>query len=214
MPVSGASLNMLRRKLSWATPVVLGGLWVLTGGWMAHAGDRQTTNDERRKDELGTANCGKTERNSSLDWREVVSREGAFRLSFPSEPKVGTKDLETAAGKLVSTSYILEEGPISFFASWLEFPPGYTRSTGEVDILNGAKEAFFKRFKGKFDKERIIRLGAAPGRDVTFRTEDDVRFRLRIFLRGRKLVQTMVMSEPEYIDSADANRFLDSLKWD
>lgn len=148
------------------------------------------------------------------DWKQIVSREGSFRIEFPAEPKEGKKDLETAAGKLTSHSYILEEGPISFFVSWMEFPSPYVRQVGAVDILNGAKEAFFKRFKGKFDKERIIQLGAAPGRDVTFTTEDDVKFRLRLFLRGSRLVQTMVMSEPEYIESADANRFLDSLKWD
>lgn len=151
---------------------------------------------------------------AAADWKEVVSRDGAFRIQFPAEPKQGKKEMETAAGKLISHSYILEEGPISFFVSWLEFPAPYVRQTGEVDILNGAKEAFFKRFKGKFTKERIVRLGAAAGRDATFVTEDDVHFRLRLFLRGNRLVQTMVMSEPEYIDSSDANRFFDSLKWD
>lgn len=151
---------------------------------------------------------------SGSEWKQIVSREGAFRIEFPSDPKEGKKDMETAAGKLTSHSYILEEGPISFFVSWLEFPANYVRRIGSVDILNGAKEAFFKRFKGKFDRERTIQLGAAHGRDVAFTSEDDVKFRLRIFLRGNRLVQTMVMSEPEFIDTPDANRFLDSLKWD
>lgn len=197
-PSGGASLDTLRRVLVLSALVWGVGLGIAPYG--SPAATLKALND------LGTCTIS--------DWKEVVSREGAFRLSFPTEPKEGKRTLETAAGKLISTSYILEEGPISFFASWLEFPPMYVQRVGEVDILNGAKEAFFKRFKGKFDKERIIRLEAAPGRDVTYRTEDDVRFRLRIFLRGNKLVQTMVMAEPEYIDSADANRFLDSLKWD
>lgn len=216
-PRGGASLNTLRR-VSFLSTLVLGcGMWVAVGGGTIHASTLQVELPNRASlipQRPSADHASRITDHVSSDWKEIVSREGSFRITFPTEPKVGKKDLETAAGKLASHSYILEEGPISFFASWLEFPPQYVRRVGAVDILNGAKEAFFKRFKGKFDKERIIQLGAAPGRDVTYITEDDVRFRLRIFLRGNKLVQTMVMSEPEYIDSADANRFLDSLKWD
>lgn len=148
------------------------------------------------------------------DWKDVVSAEGGFRLKFPSAPKFGQKTFDSGAGALTAYAYSLEEGPISFYASWLEFPAEYARRAGDVRLLNGAKESFFKRFKGKFLEEKIVSLGVAPGRDSLFETEDQVKIRLRIFLRGRKLIQTMVMSEPEYIDSADAKKFFDSLKWD
>jgi hypothetical protein len=147
-------------------------------------------------------------------WSELVESEGSFRIQFPAPPKTTVREMETGAGRLTSRSYALEEGPISFLVSWLEFPPQYVRDTGEVALLNGAKEAFLKRLKGEVLREKIVSLEVAPGRDVLFATEDEVRLRLRMFLRGRKLVQTLVIAEPDLVDGADAKRFFDSLKWD
>lgn len=111
-------------------------------------------------------------------------------------------------------AYNLEEGPVSWAASWSEFPPAYVRNMGTVRLLEGAKEAYFKRFKGKFLSEKIVQLGAAPGRDAVFETEDNVRMRLRMFLRGNKLIQTLAIAEPDMIDGPDAQRFFGSLKWE
>jgi hypothetical protein len=147
-------------------------------------------------------------------WREVVSAEGGFRIAFPSEPKFAKKDIETGAGRLTTHSHTLDEGPISFHASWLEFAPHYVRDLGPVRVLNGAKESFFKRFKGTVVKERIVQLGVAPGRDTVFETEDGVRIRLAMYLRGYKLVQALVICEADLMDSSDAKRFFDSLKWE
>jgi hypothetical protein len=122
--------------------------------------------------------------------------------------------METGAGRMTVRAYNLEERPISWVASWIEFPPAYVRNAGAVDILNGAKEAFFKRFKGKFLKEKIVQLGAAPGRDSLFETEDEVRMRLVAYLRGNKLIQVLAIAEPDLIDGPDAKRFFESLKWE
>jgi hypothetical protein len=122
--------------------------------------------------------------------------------------------METGAGRLVNQAYILEEGPITFMVAWWEFPADYVRRTGTVAILDGAKEAFFKRFKGKFLEEKIIQLGAAPGREAHFETEDEVRLRIRIYLRRNRLVQALVMSEKDLAEGEDARKFFASLKWE
>jgi hypothetical protein len=150
----------------------------------------------------------------SFEWKEVISKEGGFRILFPTEPKYSKKEMDTGAGRLVNQSYVLEEGPITFVIAWWDFPPEYVRRTGSVRILDGAKEAFFKRFKGKFLKERIIELGAAKGRDSVYETEDEIRLRLKLYLRGNRLVQALVTSEPDLIEGADANKFFESLKWE
>ena len=62
--------------------------------------------------------------------------------------------------------------------------------------------------------EKIVQLGAAPGRDSLFETEDNVRMRLRAYLRGVKLIQILAISEPDLIDGPDAKRFFNSLKWE
>lgn len=147
-------------------------------------------------------------------WKTVTDKVAMFRVEFPTAPKYSEKTFESGAGQLTNHTYSLDEGPLSFVVTWLEFPPEYVRQAGEVRILNGAKEAFFKRFKGKFHREKIIQLGAAQGRDATFETEDEVWFRVRMYLRGNRLVQTVVMAEPDLIEHEDVKRFTESLKWD
>lgn len=147
-------------------------------------------------------------------WKTVTDKQAMFHIEFPTAPKYVEKNIESGAGQLIHHTYTLEEGPISFVVTWLELPPEYVRRAGEVRILNGAKEAFFKRFKGKFHLEKIIQLGAAQGRDATFETEDEVWFRVRIYLRSNRLVQTVVMAEPDLVEHEDVKRFTESLKWD
>ncbi len=149
-----------------------------------------------------------------LEWTEVVSPEGGFRVSFPLKPSFVSKDVETSAGRIKNNVFSLDEEYLSYSVSWMEFPKQFVRDLGPVRLLNGARESFFKRFKGTVIKERIVQLGVAPGRDVQFATEDGPKIRFVVYLRGEKLVQSLVISDPDMFEKEDAKRFFESFKWE
>ena len=71
-----------------------------------------------------------------FDWKDIHDKLGGFAVSFPTSPKYSEKDMDTGAGRMTVHAYNLEEGPISWVVSWIEYPPQYVRRTGAVDILN------------------------------------------------------------------------------
>ncbi|HMC88526.1 MAG TPA: hypothetical protein VKI17_03215, partial [Gemmataceae bacterium] len=144
-------------------------------------------------------------------FREFTSAEGKFRVEMPGSPTEGSVFV---AGVFLTT-YTLEERDGAYGVAYIDVPViGNLSSMQITQALNGACEGMVRNVNGKFTGESAIRLnGKYPGREV--RAELPVKDGLikgRLYLVNRRVYMVMVTGLSNWVNSANAKRFLDSLE--
>jgi hypothetical protein len=143
---------------------------------------------------------------------EFTSTEYKFKATFPGSPKV---DEQTALGvkfKMFSTDS--RNGGVAVGVADMPIPP----NEAEAEIqkrLDGARDGAIQNVGGKQrSSDRITLDGKYPGREFSadLTKPANAQLRARIYLVGTRLYQVLVVGTSNYVNSAEANTFLNSFK--
>ena len=149
--------------------------------------------------------------NAPKGFHEFTSAEGKFRVEMPGTP---TQETVYAAGFPLIT-FRVEEEDGAYGVAYADIPMIQGISSTQLSrALDSARDGMISNVHGKFLGESKIRLdGKHPGREV--RAELPIKDGLikgRLYVVGSRIYMVMVTGLSNWVNSANAKRFLDSLE--
>jgi LSD1 subclass zinc finger protein len=143
-------------------------------------------------------------------WQTFTSAKGRFRVVLPGNPK---EQQQPAPGMTVYM-FMLEVPPNGGYAVGYSDLPLTQREIDQQknSILDGAKNGFFSGARARETRsENITLAGKYSGRALEGNSNvGGLKLKGRMYLVGPRLYQIMVVGQPNWVDGADANRFLNS----
>ena len=149
--------------------------------------------------------CGKAE------FKPFNSAAGKFSCEFPGSPKEQSQSVSGTQMKMFS----VEERTGAYMVAYADMPIPANETPAEIQArLDGSRDGMVQNMKGTFKSESKIELnGKHPGREVQADLpKENAGVRARVYLVGTRLYQIMVVGKKGFTDSAEATRFLNSLK--
>jgi len=149
------------------------------------------------------------------EWMPYLSKEGGFEVTLPGKPVESRQNVKTRLGTLQVTMLLLEQkNEAVFVVSFSEFPENAFKDGDDQKRLNFARDGAVASAKGKLKSEKKITLGKIPGRELLIESGGKGTIRTRIYAVEKRLYQTMVVGAGAFVQGKDAERFLNSLKFD
>jgi hypothetical protein len=145
-------------------------------------------------------------------WSVFTPKEAGFAIALPGTPEYGKQRVITASKVLEVHLFVLETKEGSYVVSYCDMPADEVKPGSEQKRLDLARDGAVANAKGKRRSEKERKLGDYPGREVDVEADNGQHIRLWIVAVKQRLYQAMVMGPAKFTESADAARFLDSLK--
>lgn len=148
---------------------------------------------------------------NELDWREVRSEQGRYRITLPAKPLEQTRTLNSAAGAVTMTMVSAQA------ADWL-FGVGYADYPAGVDAerhIDEQRDALLRNISGRISSEKAVRIGGKTGRLLTAegRSGDRlVALHARFVVDGPRLYQIAAVGSKGGVSATELDTFLDSFK--
>jgi hypothetical protein len=132
-------------------------------------------------------------RAARAEWVEVEA-EGGFRFELPERPEVERERLQSAAGPIALTLYVLQTEHAAFNVTFARYPKGFLPARDPAKVLAGARDTAATRLKGRLVSQAEVHLAAPsgevyPGLEVVVEMKGGLLYRARILLAGDTLVQ-------------------------
>jgi hypothetical protein len=164
---------------------------------------------------LAASGCGGTPQGqtpSAVQKADFTSDDGKFAAAFPGLPKLKP---EIVAGKTIKT-YLFEYPAGAYAVAYADagFGDAELQQPGFVEhLLDSARDGCLAKVQGKLVSEQKITLDGNPGREIKLELpEQKGLMRDRVYLARARLYQVMVVGKPWFVNSADADQFLNSFK--
>jgi hypothetical protein len=148
---------------------------------------------------------------ATAEWKTFAPQGGGFAMSFPGEPAEHKEKVQSPAGMLAITYFVVELHGTTYACSRARYPGGATKGDSQKRRLDNARDGAVASAKGKLETEKPIKLGSFDGRELLIRG-DKSWVRTRIYAVQNRLFQTMVFGSKEAVGGKDADQFLDSFK--
>jgi len=158
---------------------------------------------------LGAAALGAAAQDAPSALKLYRYASDGFAASFPSEPRMQTKNIPIEKGSVELRSYRAEADPAAIFVGVCDY--GASIAGREPDsVLEGAKNAALANSGSHLVSETKLTLGIYPG--AGYEAESGAaHFSARLYLVGTTLYQTLVVY-PLGKPYAESTRFLDSFQ--
>jgi hypothetical protein len=150
-------------------------------------------------------------RSQPVVWERFEPPGGRFSVEMPAEPQSRTQQVKTAAGEIPLHLFALESGPLSYMASYSDYPESIFAASTPQKMLDGARNGAAVNIQGTVESERQISIDGFPARAVVLGdSTGELLLEMRLILVERRLYQLGVLSARSSLGSKDAIRFLDS----
>ena len=145
------------------------------------------------------------------EWRTVTARDGSFTVEMPAEPEYTTTPVKTGGGKdYTRHNYISEEGGRAFVLQMATYPSDVNLSNRKTNLQAGLDSAATQMEGGKWADVRWTTYQGEPATDASAVKPP---FHVRNFsvIKGRTIYTLTYAGPPGTAQSADVNRFINSL---
>lgn len=152
---------------------------------------------------LFASGCGKPE------FKEFRCSGGRFTVQMPGTPREQQQDV---AGIPLKT-YSVENWSGAYAVAYADIPHSFgDLSSRMTAMLDGAENGMIKNVNAKLLRSSEVKLANKfVGREVKAELPNKGLVLARIFIINRRLYQVVVTGTREWVTSADATKFLDSL---
>ena len=148
---------------------------------------------------------------NELDWREVASTQGRFRITLPAKPHEQTRTLDTAAGTLSMAMVSARAGEWLYGVGYADYPAG-----GELQgRIDAQRDALLRNIAGRIITQktasldgRVDRVVIAEGRNG----DHEIALHARFVADGLRLYQIVAIGRKGGVSDTELDTFLDSFK--
>ena len=140
---------------------------------------------------------------------KFTSKEGAFSVALPEEPKEKSQDISSKNGPTTLHTFVVErnEGKIFYLVGYSDYQTILDTTSSLENVISGQVESL----KGKITSDKMITLDGHTGRSVTIEAEG-VTFFSSVYVAGNRLYQVMFGMPKGETMPADGKEFLDSFR--
>jgi hypothetical protein len=150
------------------------------------------------------AGCG----GGGLDWKEVTSTDGRFKVLMPAEPVQQTVKEEPPVGPITVYFSTVKYKSDGFFAGWADLPPKPPFAT--EDLLQGVAKRY-DHATVKSSKE--VTFQDNPGREFELESAGARKIVGRLYVVKDRLYELLVIGDgPRPPAEAEVKRFFDSFQ--
>ena len=145
---------------------------------------------------------------SELDWREVTSVQGRYRITMPAKPQEEIRTLKHATGSVKMTMTAARAADWMFGVSYADFPAG-------VDIQkqrDEQRDAVLRNISGRIIKQSQGRPGTSALIAEGRRGDIKLDLRARFIVDGQRLYQIAAIGTKGSVPDTEVDTFLDSFK--
>jgi len=141
-----------------------------------------------------------------------TSPDNSFRINFGGTPNDTSKKIITELGDIEMVSFTYEKSATeAYMVAYSDYPSEAIKASSADDLLNGAKEGALTSQGGKLESEEKITLKGYPG--YNFKAVAGTYYMCyRIFLKGNRLFQILIIKDGTYPAKAEADAFMDSFE--
>jgi hypothetical protein len=153
---------------------------------------------------LAAAGCG----GNSLEWKEVTSQDGGFKVLMPPGAAKLAAEEEPPVGRITLTTYTVKQNGDGYFVAWADLPPKPPFEPD--DFLKGIA----KRYDNAAVKSsKAVILQDNPGREFELETEKGRKVVGRLYVVKDRLYELIVIGDAAKPPASEpAQRFLGSFK--
>ena len=147
------------------------------------------------------------------DWKPFHSKEGGYDVLVPGIPLESIQIAKTGLGTLELKMLLVElkKENAAFVVSFADFPEGAFKGADDDKRLDFARNGAVTSAKGRLKSEKKIALGKHSGRELLIENDRGA-VRTRLYAVDTRLYQTVVSGSKAFVQSKEAERFLDSFK--
>jgi hypothetical protein len=192
---------MITRRSTLLAAVL--GIAAFVGAGLA-AGQSSQTDEAQRTRESGAS--------EPAPWHAVTGPEQSFTAEMPAAPVYSTREVRTAAGSRYTLhQYLLEHGKAAYVAHTAVYPEEVTVRNPRANLQGGLDEAAKSMDGGKWasidwtTRQRLMAVDAVGVRG-------DHAVRSLSVMKGRQIFTLSYLGPPGSARSAEAERFLGSLR--
>ena len=140
------------------------------------------------------------------DWKKFSSDAGRFAVLLPGKPTEETETEKTEDGTTVHHTFSLATETGAFVMMYSDFPEDITKIKADFLLDEACKGLSIGG--DQLLSQRRISLGAYPGREIEYKTQDGITGKARIFLVGQRLYQLHIA----FPQAGDTKKFFDSFE--
>jgi hypothetical protein len=146
---------------------------------------------------------------SKPEFKEFRCAGGRFKVQMPGTPKEQQQEVSGITLK----SYSVENWTGAYAVAYADIPHSFGELGGKMTaMLDGAENGMVKNVNAKLLRSSEVKLANKfVGREVKAELPNKGLVLARIFIINRRLYQVVVTGTREWVASADATKFLDSL---
>jgi glucose/arabinose dehydrogenase len=144
---------------------------------------------------------------NDLDWREVPSTQGRYRIALPAKPFEQTRTLNSAAGAVSMTMVSAPAADWLFGVAWTDYPAGSDMRKN----IDEQRDALLRNISGRTISENAGTSGrmlTAEGRSG----EVIVALRARFVADGRRVYQIAAVGPKGGVPETELDTFFGSFK--
>jgi hypothetical protein len=153
---------------------------------------------------LAAAGCGGNE----LEWKEVTSPDGGFKVLMPPGASKQNADEEPPLGKITLTTYTVKQKGDGYFLGWADLPP--KPPFDPEDFLKGVAKRYDNAEK---KSSKAITFRDNPGLEFELETPKGRKIVGRLYVVKNRLYELIVIGDGSRPPaSAEAQKFFGSFQ--
>ena len=124
------------------------------------------------------------------DWAKLDSVEGRFSVSMRTKPEAGTRDVDTAVGKLPLYTFNSANDVAQVIVSYADYPMEPSDAAQYEKVLDGVRDGLLRGLEANLISETRVILKSHPGRELRAKRmfgDVEIVFTWKIYLVGRRL---------------------------
>jgi hypothetical protein len=145
-----------------------------------------------------------------LDWREVTSLDGGYKVLMPAKPEHAQRKVVIGGVPLEMSMDSARREGMAFGAAYADIPSEYAR---RAELLAAARDALVRNIGGRITAEREVSVDGASGQEFYADGSmggQSMRLAARVLVSGTRFYQVVCVGRTERMADADLALFLDS----
>jgi hypothetical protein len=147
-----------------------------------------------------------------LDWREVTSTDGGYKVLMPAKPEHAQRRVVIGDVSLEMAMDSTRRDGIAFGAGYAEIPAGFAH---RAELLAAARDALVRNIGGHITAEREVAIDGASGQEFYADGSTDgqpMRLAARVLVSGERFYQVACVGRTDRVAEADLALFLNSFR--
>lgn len=149
----------------------------------------------------------------TTNWYSYTAKDNSYSVKFPNQPQEENESVNTSLGTLNYLQVMYEDtvNNRAYLTTSQKFPVGANQINAE-EFLDEVRDGQAEGGKATIISEKKISLNGFPGREITFKEQQGMAMKSRIFIdpKGPTLYQIILVAEDGNLAFPEAQAFLES----